>query len=270
LADRAIAFGGCFCFASVFALIEHMADAPQSSTNNNLLFFGLLAAVLVVYLFILRPLNRRVTDDSHPAIGSTFPEFSLSPLSSDNKTTSSRDLAGKVVLVNFWATWCPPCRLEFPHIVEIDKKYQDNPDFRMVSIACPTDGDTDETLRTAVEGFLRERKASLPVYLDTYGNALQAISISTGAAGGIPLTVVVDREGIVRGIWEGYAPGVERAVEAKVQELLGDKQATKSAAAWRTSGASQTAAETATRVPPARKISPTLFSVIPPIANAGS
>jgi cytochrome c biogenesis protein CcmG, thiol:disulfide interchange protein DsbE len=234
-----------------------MTDAPKSSTNSNLIFFGLLAAVLVVYLFILRPMNRRISDDNNPAIGATFPEFALSPLSSDNKTTSSRDLAGKVVLVNFWATWCPPCRLEFPHIVAIDKKFRDNPDFVMVSIACPGGGDTEESLRESVEGYLQQRKASLPVYLDTYGNAIQAVSMATGAGGGIPLTVVVDRGGIVRGIWEGYESGVEEAVEAKVQELLGGRQATKSEAALRTSDELQMAAETATRVPPVRRTSST-------------
>ena len=196
-----------------------MSDSKTSSTSN-LIFFGLLAALLAIYLFVLRPLNRGVQGERHPAIGATLPEFSVDALDSNDQPIKSRDLAGKIVLINFWATWCGPCQQEFPHIVAIAKKFRDNADFRMVSIASPGAGETEAEMREATKAYLEQRDVDMPVYVDPYSAAFQAIVRATAASGGIPLTVVVDRQGVIRGIWEGYAPGTEREIEQLIESLL--------------------------------------------------
>ena len=199
-----------------------MPDSKNSATAN-LIFFGLLALALTVYLFVLRPLNRGSQGEKHPAIGATLPELSLEPLAGNRKPLTSRELQGKVVLINFWATWCVPCQREFPHIVAIENKFRDNPDFQMLSIASPGPGETEADMRSATQAYLEQREVDMPVYVDAFAVAYQAIIRATGARGGIPLTLAVDRDGIVRGMWEGYASGTEAEIEALVEELLAKK-----------------------------------------------
>lgn len=196
-----------------------MNDSAQR-TRGNVIFFGVLALVLVVYLFVLRPLNRGLQGEKHPAIGATLPELALDPVDAKTKRLTSEALSGKVLLVNFWATWCGPCQQEFPHLVAIEKKFRDNPHFAMVSIASPGQGETEEDMRLSTAAYLQQRNVDMPVYLDPYSIAYQAIMRATAARGGIPLTLVVDQNGIVRGMWEGYAPGTETEVEQTIASLL--------------------------------------------------
>lgn len=196
-----------------------MSDTGQRS-RNNLIFFGLLAVVLLVYLYVLRPLNRGLQGGKHPAIGAAMPKVPLDPLDPKDKPLTSDDLTGKVVLVNFWATWCGPCQQEFPHLVAIEKKFRSNPKFAMLSIASPGQGETEDDMRASTTAFLQQRNVDMPVYLDPYSIAYQAVMRATAARGGIPLTLVVDQTGIIRGMWEGYAPGTENEVEESIASLL--------------------------------------------------
>jgi thiol-disulfide isomerase/thioredoxin len=240
------------------------------STTKNVIFFSLLAAVLAVYLFVLRPLNRGQPGEQHRAVGASIPTISVAALDPSAPPLTTDDLTDKVVLINFWATWCGPCQMEFPHIVEIVRKFRDNEGFQVLSIASPGSGESEDEMREATAAFLRQRNVSMPVYVDPYSEAFQAIVHTIGSRGGIPLTLVVDRSGKIRGIWEGYAPGTETDIESLIQSLLAESSDRKSAAAADGSAALQTEAETQTRVAPARNTSRTLSSVIPPIGYAGS
>ena len=199
-----------------------MANENKSATSS-IVFFGLLAVVIAVYLFVLRPMNRGTQGEKHPAIGATLPALSLDPLRHGDPSLTSAELKGKVLLINFWATWCGPCLQEFPHMVAIEKKFRSDPHFQMVSIAAPGQGETEDDMRTATVAYLEQRKAEMPVYLDPYSVAYRDIMHATAAQGGIPLTLVVDREGIVRGMWEGYGPGTENDIEALITQLLARK-----------------------------------------------
>jgi thiol-disulfide isomerase/thioredoxin len=192
----------------------------QRSATHNVIFFVLLAVVLAVYLFVLRPLNRGLPGERHSGVGTALPKISVATLKPFEPPLTTADLAGKVVLINFWATWCPPCQMEFPHIVQIEQKFHDNDAFQMLSIASPGSGETEAEMRESTAAFLRQRNVTMPVYVDPYGEAYRAIANTVGARGGIPLTLVVDRGGKVRGIWEGYAPGTENDIEALIQSLL--------------------------------------------------
>jgi thiol-disulfide isomerase/thioredoxin len=108
---------------------------------------------------------------------------------------------GKPLLINFWATWCEPCREEFPSLVKIDSEYKGKIDFITISL------DFEEDLKTGVPKFLAAMKATMPTYLLITPDETAAISmVSKEWAGGLPFTVLYEpggkiayfRQGIVR------------------------------------------------------------------------
>ena len=97
---------------------------------------------------------------------------------------------GKPLLVNFWATWCDPCREEFPDLVKIDADYGEKIDFITVSL------DDIEELKTGVPKFLTEMKAEMPAFLLVTQNEDAVIaSVSKDWQGGLPFTILYDADG---------------------------------------------------------------------------
>jgi thiol-disulfide isomerase/thioredoxin len=96
----------------------------------------------------------------------------------------------KPLLVNFWATWCDPCREEFPDLVKIDTDYGEKIDFITVSL------DDVEELNSGVPKFLTEMKAEMPAFLLTTQNEDAVIaSVSKDWQGGLPFTILYDASG---------------------------------------------------------------------------
>jgi thiol-disulfide isomerase/thioredoxin len=118
----------------------------------------------------------------------------------DGKTTKVDSAAmksllatkGKPLLVNFWATWCDPCREEFPDLVSIDKEFAEQIDFVIISLDDPADIDT------AVPSFLKEMKATMPSYLLSTPDEDEAINwVSSNWGGALPFTILYDKDGSV-------------------------------------------------------------------------
>ena len=101
----------------------------------------------------------------HPAVGKAYLPHQFLPLTAQQPVQEA-DLKGKVVLVNFWGYWCPPCRTEFPHLLDLEKSLQGNPDFRFVSVACSSGPSSDE-----VE--LRDRQVSMDMNWDGFCGPLE-------------------------------------------------------------------------------------------------
>ncbi|MCG6923884.1 MAG: TlpA family protein disulfide reductase [Acidobacteria bacterium] len=127
------------------------------------------------------------------------------------RSLSSKDLAGRVVVIDFWATWCSPCLRELPELVEYHRRLEGRDDVALLSFNV-----TDE--RADLEAFLAERKIAFPVYL---GDDL----IGPYELVAFPTKLVIDmREpgpegrGVVRFRREGYTPAA--SIEARVEELL--------------------------------------------------
>jgi len=117
------------------------------------------------------------------AEGKPAPDFTLKDLAGNPVQLSS--LKGRVVLVNFWATWCPPCREEIPSMARMVQAMQGKP-FQLLAIS------VDEGGKNAVEGFFKKSGNVLPALLDTDG----AVSRLYGTTG-VPETFVVNPKGVV-------------------------------------------------------------------------
>ncbi len=115
--------------------------------------------------------------------GKLAPDFILADLS--GLKTRLSDLKGKVVLVNFWATWCPPCREEIPSMAALNRVMAGKP-FRMMAISIDQGG------KDAVNDFFKKSGLSLPALLDSDGRVGKLYGIT-----GVPETFVIDRKGVI-------------------------------------------------------------------------
>jgi thiol-disulfide isomerase/thioredoxin len=139
------------------------------------------------------------------AIGSPAPDFVLKTL--DGGQVRLSDFAGRPVLLNFWASWCGPCRQEMPEIIDA---YDAHRSTGLIVLAIDN---TQLDIIDDVRAFVDEFQLPFPVPLDEKGEAAEAYSIL-----GLPTSVFVDRAGIVRGVNVG--PMTTDVIEKHLAEIL--------------------------------------------------
>ncbi|GAC1465139.1 MAG: TlpA disulfide reductase family protein [Desulfuromonadaceae bacterium] len=137
------------------------------------------------------------TDTSKKSVVATekSPAPDISVISLVNGSTLKlSDLKGKVVLLNFWATWCPPCREEIPSMMKLNSFMSGKP-FQMVAVSI------DEGGKPAIDSFFKETGFSLPTYLDESGGSAKFYGIT-----GVPESFIIDKQGVlVKKIIGGFA-----------------------------------------------------------------
>lgn len=117
-----------------------------------------------------------------------------------------RNYQGKVVLINFWATWCPPCRAEIPDLVKLQREYRSR-GLRVIGITYPPQKVSEVRL------FARSLSVNYPVVLGTKETKLLFTSSET-----LPVTIVVGRDGVVHDVIEGIL--LPEEIEQRIKPLL--------------------------------------------------
>jgi cytochrome c biogenesis protein CcmG, thiol:disulfide interchange protein DsbE len=195
----------------------------QLNATSRLAVISLIGCALILAAVAWRRQQEREgVGKRHAAVGKANLPQELPPLTA-KKMLREADLKGKVVLINFWGWWCEPCQIEFPHLMELEQSLRSNPDFRFVSIACSGNrGEEDDPeLHDRTAAFLSERRTDIPTYIDPWQAELRHIASLTGKESfGLPLSVVIDRDGAIRGLWPGYHRGDELEMRAVIDEAL--------------------------------------------------
>jgi peroxiredoxin len=134
------------------------------------------------------------------------PGFTLQ--SSTGEQVSLESLKGKVVMVNFWATWCVPCRQEMPHLQALYERYG-NLGFELLAV------NVEKNNAEGARKWLEETPVTFPVLLDGNNQVSKLYKVQT-----MPSTVLIGRDGTMRFIHHGYKPGYENEYQTQVRALL--------------------------------------------------
>ena len=137
--------------------------------------------------------------------GQPAPDFSLKSSTGENLRLS--EYRGDVVMINFWATWCGPCRQEMPLLDELYSRYQ-RVGFNLLGV------NIDDDSRRAMQ-MIEELGVNFPVLFDARKEVSKLYEVNA-----MPVTVIVDREGNVRYVHHGYKPGYEEKYLDQIRSLL--------------------------------------------------
>ena len=188
---------------------ESTLFAPSRKALPLLLLVLGLALIAASAFFILRGLPAQNEPITFPVqVSFPAPELALTDTQGDSHALA--DYQGQVVLVNLWATWCPPCKEEMPALQAFYDKYQKN-GFVIIAV---NDGDpTPDVLQ-----FVKDYELTFPVWLDpTYTATEKAFKTLN-----LPSSFVIDRDGTTRLMWVG---GINRTMlEKHVTPLIMEKQ----------------------------------------------
>jgi thiol-disulfide isomerase/thioredoxin len=154
----------------------------------------MLRAAVVVFVLVASPRS---------ALGQSVQAPSVTLKSIEGRAVRLSDYRGKVVLINFWATWCPPCRAEMPDLVKLQREYGKD-GLQIIGVTYPPER------RVRVRRFTRRLKVNYPIVL---GTREMKAGISPDET--LPLTVIIDREGTIRGTIAGILLPEEFNVQIK-------------------------------------------------------
>ena len=134
------------------------------------------------------------------------PVFTLQ--SNKGQQVALTQLKGKVVMVNFWATWCVPCRQEMPHLQALYEKYN-SLGFELLAV------NVEKNNAEGARKWLEETPVTFPVLFDPENQVTKLYKVQT-----MPSTVIIGRDGTMRFIHQGYKPGYEGEYQTEVRALL--------------------------------------------------
>lgn len=164
-------------------------------------FFSVATLAFLVSFYSL---NSAAVDVGQPA-----PEFTL-PTLQQGQATTLKQYAGKVVYLDFWASWCAPCRTSFPLLNKLHEKLKGQ-GFEVVGINLDED-------KANAEKFLKEFPVSFTVLRDEKGEWSDKFVVES-----MPTSFIIDKKGVVQNIHHGFNSGDITELEAKITKLLAEK-----------------------------------------------
>jgi thiol-disulfide isomerase/thioredoxin len=145
--------------------------------------------------------------NSGPALQAGVPAPTFQLNSSSGKPVSLTDLKGQIVLVNFWASWCGPCRQEMPILEQLNHQYR-NKGVALIGVNVEPDSG-------AALAWLKATPVSFPILFDVDSKVSKLYEVE-----GMPNTVILDRRGVVRYIHRGYSAGAENEYLDQIRALI--------------------------------------------------
>jgi len=138
-------------------------------------------------------------------VSGVAPNFTLK--SNHGKNLKLSEFRGQVVMINFWASWCAPCRQEMPLLEELYKKYK-SLGFTLLGVNVEQDSSKASTL-------LRSIKVSFPILFDNKNTVSKMYKVLA-----MPTTIIIDRDGNMRYLHKGYKPGYEQEYQQQIRALI--------------------------------------------------
>ncbi len=139
-------------------------------------------------------------------VGQTVPAFSL-PTLKGNQATTLQQFAGKVIYLDFWASWCAPCRVSFPLLNKLHQKLKAQ-GFEVIAINLDEDA-------SKAEQFLKDYPVEFTVLRDAEGGWADKFAVES-----MPTSFIIDKHGVVQKIHSGFSSDDVKELEAKITELL--------------------------------------------------
>ncbi len=173
--------------------------------NAKLILFSIKP--IVIFLLLIMIIHSADAKEFNPP--KEAPDFTLKALINGEKqeNLNLREQRGKVVLVNFWATWCGPCRAEMPLLNDLYLKYK-NLGFTIFGINVEDDP-------SKAKEFLEKTPLDFPILFDTENQVSEAYELEA-----MPSTFIIDKDGKMRVFHPGYKEGYEKMYEQVVKKLI--------------------------------------------------
>ena len=200
----------------ILSLTKQIGRGAENKFFRVVFFIGLCAIFsLASSCAQTKNTAQKSTAETKPQAAANLPPRRVTQVD-DTKIKQLLKPGGKPLLVNFWATWCIPCREEFPDLVKIDHEYRGKINFFTVSI------DFIEELNTGVPKFLSEMKAEMPTYLLTGADENTLISsIAKDWSGGLPFTILYNEKGEITYLHQGKVK--HETLKSEIEKTLGEK-----------------------------------------------
>lgn len=164
-----------------------------------------LSFALTALLYVSVSPHAAIAADKAVVVGTTAPDFSGKTL--DEAAFSLAKLRGRVVYLDFWASWCPPCRVSLPWMEMIRERYSKEK-FSVVTVNLDSDP-------SAAVQMLKEVNAQFVTVSDPSGSIARLFSPPA-----MPTSYLIDREGVVRAVVKGFRESEKEPLEEKIKELL--------------------------------------------------
>lgn len=184
------------------------SSLPSRKRRWEILMVASLAAGILWTMFSRVPsaVGAPLSSAPSPREGFLAPDFTLDTLDGNQVTLS--ELRGRIVVINFWATWCLPCREETPALEKAYKQYKDS-DAVILGVNL-----TNQDLVRDVESFVQEFGLTYPILLDREGSVGYLYQVN-----GLPTTFFLNREGVIRTVLVG-GPMSETFIRSKIEALI--------------------------------------------------